>query len=92
MQERPAFAAAIREVQEIIQDEVHSQFMTRVLNEWEPNPAWKFKYFNKNFPEYSETKKNVKVTFNLKDTLIRPTNVVDAEIVKPKLISENIEE
>jgi hypothetical protein len=79
----PLFAQALDEVDQIIRDEIHAQFMERVLNTWEPNPAWKFKYFNKHFPDYSETKKTMKVTFSLKDSLIRP-DVIDGEVVKPK--------
>lgn len=79
----PEFAAGLREVDEIIKDEIHSQFMTRVLHEWEPNPAWKFKYFNKHFPEYSEMKKSMKISFQLKDSLIRP-DVIEGEVIKPK--------
>jgi len=82
VQDHPEFASAIKEVDQIIKDEIHSQFMTRVLNEWEPNSAWKFKYFNKHFPEYSETKKSVKVSFQLKDTLIRPEEIIDGEVIK----------
>lgn len=85
----PEFAAGLREVDEIIKDEVHSQFMTRVLHEWEPNPAWKFKYFNKYFPEYSETKKSVKVSFQLKDTLIRP-EIIEGEVIKPKQLETSV--
>lgn len=85
MQERPEFARAIQEVDQILQDEIHSQFMTRVLNEWEPNPAWKFKYFNKHFPEYSETKKQLRVSFQLKDTLIRPAEIIEGEVVRKEI-------
>lgn len=82
-QDHPEFMAALNEVDQIIKDEIHSQFMERVLNTWEPNPAWKFKYFNKHFPEYSDTKKSVKITFDLKDTLIKP-EVIEGEVIKPK--------
>jgi hypothetical protein len=87
---RTEFSQALREIDQIIRDEVHSQFMERVLTTWEPNPSWKFKYFNKYFPEYSENKRGVKVTFNLKDTLIKP-DYVDGEVIKPKqLEAENV--
>jgi hypothetical protein len=79
--EIPEFAMGLREIDEILKDEVHSQFMARVLEEEESNPSWKFKYFNKHFPEYSETKKSVKVSLNLKDTLIKPT-VIEAQVIR----------
>lgn len=82
--DHPEFDRAIKEVDDLIKDEAHSQFMTRVLNEWEPNPAWKFKYFNKHFPEYSETKKSVAVSFQLKDTLMKP-DVVEGVVIKKVL-------
>lgn len=88
MQERPEFAEAIKEVQAIIKDEVHSQFMVRVLNEWEPNPAWKFKYFNRHFPEYSDVKKQLKVSLNLKDSLIKP-DYIDGEVIRSEIGTEN---
>jgi hypothetical protein len=79
----PEFDSALKEVDQIIKDEIHSQFMERVLNTWEPNPAWKFKYFNKNFPEYSEGKKSINIAFDLRDTLIKP-EVIEADVIKPK--------
>lgn len=82
--EYPEFARALEEVDEIIKDEIHSQFMTRVLNEWEPNPAWKFKYFNKNFPEYSETKKVMKVSYQIKDSLLKP-DVIEGTVIPKQL-------
>ncbi len=84
LQTRPEFSTAIQEVQDIIKDEVHSQFMTRVLNEWEPNPAWKFKYFNKNFPEYGDVKKQLKVSLSLKDTLIKP-EFIEGEVIRKEI-------
>jgi hypothetical protein len=86
-QDHPEFTTALNEVDQIIKDEVHSQFMERVLETWESNPAWKFKYFNKHFPEYSDTKKSVKITFDLKDTLIKP-EVVEGEVIHPKQLAE----
>lgn len=84
IQKYTEFKEALSEIDDIIKDEVHSQFMTRVLHEWEPNPAWKFKYFNKHFPEYSETKKSMKVSISLKDSLIRP-DVIEGEVIKKEL-------
>lgn len=86
----PEFKRALEEVDEIIKDEVHSQFMERVLTTWEPNPTWKLTYFKKHFPQYSETKKSAKFVFHIKDTLIKP-DYIDGEVIPPKQLESSNE-
>jgi hypothetical protein len=86
----PQFAAALNEVDEIIKDEIHSQFMERVLTTWEPNPTWKLTYFKKHFPQYTEAKKSAKFVFNITDTLIKP-DIIEAEVIPPKQLESSNE-
>ena len=84
------FRQALEEVDEIIKDEVHSQFMERVLTTWDNNPTWKLTYFKKHFPQYSEVKKSAKFVFNLKDTLMKP-DIIEGEVIPPKQLESSNE-
>lgn len=87
--EIPQFTSALREVDEIIKDEAHSQFMDRVLTTWESNPTWKLTYFKKHFPQYSAQPKSTKFTFNISDSLIKP-DIIEGQVIPPKqLEAEN---
>lgn len=86
----PHFRQALEEVDEIIKDEVHSQFMERVLTTWESNPTWKLTYFKKHFPQYSEVKKSAKIVFSIKDTLMKP-DIIEGEVVPLKQLESSDE-
>ena len=76
MDEIPDFRNGIHEVDRVIRDIVHQQFMERVLTKDEKNPAWKLAYFKKWFPEYVESKRSPSILVQVTDSLIRPS-VID---------------
>lgn len=78
----PELKAALQEIDAIINDEIHTQYKNRVLNEREMNPAWKIFYLKNHFPQYADKKSTVKITLDLTDNLVKPT-VIDAEVTTP---------
>ena len=88
-----ALAAVLDLVDEIIRDEVHAQFMQKVLDPAERMPAWKIFYLKNRDRRYAERPKPsraVRLTIGDRRFANPPTDVVEAEVVAPPALTAEV--
>lgn len=83
--EFPEFGMAMQTVEQIIADEVHEQFMERVMTLDERNPAWKIFFLKSHDPRYADARKPqnpVQININIGDDTFRKLpEEVEKEII-----------